>query len=124
MPKKLQTRRDIKCLVDKFYEQVVKDSLLGPIFNDVAKVDWDTHLPKMYNFWESILLGSSQYEGNPMEKHIQLSQKTPLSPAHFNRWLTLFYETVENNFEGEKAREAKIRAQSIAKIMEYKVNQN
>lgn len=124
MQKDIQNRQDIKVLVDRFYEKVVQDHLLGPVFNDVAQVDWEHHLPNMYNFWESILLGGQNYEGNPMQKHIQLSQKTSLTEDHFDMWLSLFFETVDTHFVGEKANEAKKRAESIASIMKFKVVQN
>lgn len=119
----LNSRADIQELVKSFYTKVVEDELLGYIFNDVAQVNWDHHLPRMYDFWESILFGTQNFEGNPMDKHIQLSKQTPLTPAHFERWLNLFFETVDENFEGAKATEAKNRARSIAGIMQYKVDQ-
>ncbi len=123
MLKDIQNRHDIENLVDRFYEKVTKNPLLGPIFNGVAKVDWNHHLPIMYNFWESLLLGGQAYEGNPMEKHIQLSKKVNLTEKHFQTWLSLFYETVDANFHGKKADEAKKRAESIAGIIKYKVKQ-
>jgi hypothetical protein len=38
----------------------------------------------------------------------------PVGKAHFDRWLELFLETVDENFSGPKAEEAKGRALSIA----------
>ena len=87
-----------------------KDELLGPVFNDVAQVDWTTHLPIMYRFWESMLLGAGSYQGAPFPKHAAL----PVQKDHFARWLALFVETVNANFAGPKAEEAKGRAASIA----------
>ncbi len=57
----------------------------------------------MYDFWGSVLLGTNAYKGNPMIKHIQLNEKTPLQVAHFQRWLRLWEETVNECFEGEIA---------------------
>ena len=37
--------RDVACLVNVFYDRVRDDRLLGPIIDDVAHVDWMTHLP-------------------------------------------------------------------------------
>ncbi|MGC1244127.1 MAG: group III truncated hemoglobin, partial [Chryseosolibacter sp.] len=54
-------REDIKLLVDSFYEKVQADALLAPVFNHV---DWPHHLPIMYNFWSSMLLGDQSYRGN------------------------------------------------------------
>ena len=109
--KPIENRQDIQLLVDGFYDKVRKDSLIGPIFNDVAKVDWDEHLPKLYNFWSDLLLGEDSYRGRPFPPHMQLN----LQPGHFERWLYLFVQTVDENFVGVKADEAKNRALRIAR---------
>src|SRR5688500_10404481 len=107
-------REDIKILVDRFYDKVKTDSLLGPVFSHVA---WQHHLPIMYNFWSSILLGDQSYRGNPLQKHLQLE----INKNHFSRWLTLSEETVDENFVGETADEVKKRAQAIAGIFQFKM---
>ena|SRR5688572_4361461 len=110
----IQTRNDIITLVNSFYDKVKMDALLGPVF---AHVDWPHHLPTMYDFWSSMLLGDQTYSGNPLQKHLSL----PIDSNHFNQWLLLFTKTVNENFEGEKAEEVKIRAQSIAKVFQFKM---
>ncbi len=109
--KPIATREEIKILVDSFYDKVKLDSLIGPIFNDTAKVNWDEHLPRLYNFWEDLLLGTNNYNGRPFPPHISLNLKM----EHFERWLQLFFITVDENFIGLKAEEAKSRALRIAK---------
>lgn len=121
--KKIENREDIKLLVDQFYQKARKDELLGPVFNDIAKVDWDSHLPVMYDFWESTLLGNPVYQGNPMTPHIALSKKVALTKTHFDRWMDIFFATLDAHFEGQKAEETKQRVQSIAAIMQHKINQ-
>jgi len=106
----IQSTADVKVLVDRFYEKVNRDSLLAPIFNDVAGVDWPSHLATLYAFWESMLFGSGTYQGAPFPKHSVL----PVEKAHFDRWLELFLATVDEHFSGPKAEEAKGRALSIA----------
>jgi hemoglobin len=106
----IKTPEDVRTLVDRFYAKVNRDDLLAPIFNEVAKVDWQTHLPQLYRFWETLLFGSGNYEGAPFPKHAVL----PLDLTHFERWLILFTATVDENFSGTKAEEAKGRAFSIA----------
>jgi hemoglobin len=96
--------------VDRFYGKVRYDALLGPIFNDVAKVDWPSHMATLYSFWETMLLGAGSYRGNAFAKHAVL----PVEKAHFDRWLELFLETVDESFAGAKAEEAKGRALSMA----------
>jgi hemoglobin len=113
---------DVKKLVDSFYQKVKADGLIGDIFNHVAEVDWEHHLPKMYSFWESILLSIEGYKGNPMQKHLQLNQKIPLTATHFDRWIALFEQTVDENFVGANANEAKLRAKSIAMVWQIKLN--
>jgi hemoglobin len=122
--KDLESRKDIELLVNSFYDKVREDEVIGYIFNDVAKVEWEHHLPVMYNFWEDIILQSRKYSGNPMNVHTGLNQKTSLKTEHFARWKKLFIETVNENFEGPNAEVARQRAVSIATIMQIKVQGN
>ena len=115
------TRKDIELLVDTFYEKVRDNGVLGFIFDEVAQVDWEEHLPKMYSFWASVLLGEHSFSGNPMQKHIALSQLTAMTDREFSEWLRLFAQTVDELFEGELADEAKIRAGNIARAMLYNI---
>lgn len=124
MKARITDRKHIELLVNTFYDRVKLHHVLGPIFNDMAKVDWNLHLPKMYNFWASILLGDQSYEGNPMTRHIQLSRSIPMAENEFNEWITLFTKTVDDLFEGEKAEEAKTRAANIARLMLHKIQSN
>ncbi|HEV7346788.1 group III truncated hemoglobin [Telluribacter sp.] len=119
----ITTRADVERLVDTFYNKVRADELIGPLFSEVARVNWDLHLPKMYDFWEGILFGTGQYRGRPMPPHFRLTQQHPLQAHHFERWLALFYQTADELFEGDKASEVKVRAQNIASIMEFRVGQ-
>ena len=73
MKKDIDNRADIIALVDTFYQNVALNKQIGPIFTDIAKVDWSHHLPKMYDFWESILFGKAIYKGNPMLSHFALN---------------------------------------------------
>ncbi len=114
MKNDITTPEDIRHLIDSFYMRVRADDKIGYIFNDIAKVDWAHHLPKMYMFWEFMLLGRDGYHGNPMEPHQKLIQKVKLTPEHFERWVQLFTETVDEHFEGLNAEEAKNKAKLIA----------
>ncbi|MCC3154915.1 group III truncated hemoglobin [Hymenobacter sp. BT770] len=116
----LSTEADIVKLVDTFYARVNEDALLRPVFNDVAQVDWATHLPTMYDFWSSVLLGTSRYKGRPFAKHFPL----PINSAHFQQWLALFNASVDELFAGPKATDAKARAQSIGAMFEHRMTPN
>jgi len=107
-------REDIVNLVNCFYDKVKSDQLLAPIF---SHVDWPHHLPVMYDFWSSMLLGDQRYNGNPLQKHLPLK----IVKSHFEQWLILFKETVDEKFEGNKAEEVKMRAQAIAGIFQIKM---
>src|SRR5437773_10341136 len=118
MKKDISNREDIQQLVNAFYEKVKRDELISYLFNDVAKVNWERHLPRMYDFWENIIFQTGSFTGNPMIAHVQLHQKSPLNKAHFAQWQRLFLATVDELFEGEKAELAKQRAISIATMMQ------
>jgi hemoglobin len=108
-------RTDIELLVNRFYEKVKDDALLGPVF---SHVDWPKHLPVMYQFWSSMMLDEQSYRGNPFQKHIHL----PIGTGHFEQWLSLFISTVDEIFAGEKAEEIKQRASSIATLFQHRLN--
>lgn len=120
----ITSQTEIKVLVDTFYNKVQQNKVLAPIFNDVAKINWDEHLPKMYSFWGSLLLQEHSYNGNPMKIHVELSKITPMSAEEFSEWINLFNQTVNELFEGATAEEAKTRAANIARLMQLKIDLN
>ena len=85
---------EIAELVRRFYGDVAQDELLGPVFEDVAQVDWSEHLPKLTAFWCRALLGEVGYAGNPYRAHSLVHARQPLTRAHFERWLMLFADTI------------------------------
>ena len=117
----ISSRKDIELLMHEFYEKVRKNETIGPIFNDVAKVNWAHHIPIICDFWETLLLDSASYRNNMMEVHFNLNRKTPLEEVHFQVWLKLFSETVDEQFSGSKAELAKKKARSIAALMQFKI---
>lgn len=108
---------DVKLLVNDFYGKVREDALLGPVFNDRIQDRWPQHLSKMYQFWETVLLGNHTYYGAPFPPHAKL----PVDSSHFNRWLQLFEATVDEHFSGEIAEEAKWRGRKMAAIFQTKI---
>ena len=121
MKKDIETRNDIECLVNCFYEKVKADDVIGYIFNHIAHVNWEKHIPIMYDFWENALFYTGSYTGNPMELHKHLHRLMPLTREHFAQWNKLFTATVDELFEGEKAHLAKQRAISISTVMQIKI---
>ncbi|WP_417360710.1 group III truncated hemoglobin [Galbibacter sp.] len=108
---------DIKRLVDVFYGKVRKDALLSPIFEEVIGDHWDTHLNKMYQFWQTVLLEEHTYYGSPFLPHIKL----PIKKQHFDQWLLLFNETLDTEFTGEVKEQASWRAQKMAEMFRMKL---
>lgn len=121
MKKDIESREDIIRLLKLFYAKVIKDETLGIIFTEIVPINWDHHIPLIANFWESILLDNHVYTGNPMLKHIDINKMYPLQKKHFDAWLGLFDETVDESFSGKAATMAKKRAHGIAGIMQIKI---
>lgn len=109
---------DIKFMVDRFYASVRKDALLGPVFEQRIGDKWPEHLEKMYRFWQTILFEEHTYHGSPFRPHATM----PIKDEHFDRWHVLFTETLDTYFEGEKAEEAKWRAEKMAGLFKAKLN--
>ena len=118
----IKDRQDIEYLVDTFYKKVLKDELISNFFTEVVVLDWELHIPIMYDFWESMVFGKAKYKGNPMLKHIELDRKRKLRPEHFERWLQLWEVTIAELFNGEKADEALSKARQIAGLMRLKID--
>lgn len=119
--KLLETREDIELLVNTFYDKIKKDEIIGFFFNDIAKVNWNEHLPKMYQFWETLLFGQVSYKGNPMAAHFPINEIKAMEKHHFDHWLKVWTATVEELFIGTKAEMAIYKAQNISQLMAYKM---
>ncbi|MBS1749513.1 MAG: group III truncated hemoglobin [Bacteroidetes bacterium] len=124
MKKDIKTRRDIELLVDRFYKNVRADHLLGPVFDDIAKVNWEKHLRVMYDFWDNTIFFSGTYSGNPMHLHQHLHERFSLNSTHFERWNELFDAVVDELYSGTNALLAKQRAASIAAVIKSKILPN
>ena len=115
--KEIEVLDDIKVLVDTFYAKVREDNLLKDIFDNIIKDRWPEHLEKMYRFWQTVLLGAHTYHGSPFVPHAKL----PVDRIHFDRWLELFYETVDEYFQGEKALRAKWQGDRMAEMFLFRI---
>jgi hemoglobin len=117
----LDSPAEIAEMVRRFYQDVAQDELLGPMFNDVARVDWSEHLPKLTAFWCRALLGIEGYQGNPFRAHADVSARSPFTMAHFERWLQLFHETVELGWAGPNADRALELAHRVAQVHSHQL---
>lgn len=108
----------VERLVHTFYGRIREDAVLGPIFEARLVGRWDRHLSKMVDFWSSIALRSGRYSGRPQVAH----QSLGLEPAHFDRWLGLFEETVRDICDGEATALFIDRAHRIADSLQIGLN--
>ena len=65
----LDSAEHIAAFVDAFYERVLADPQLAPIFLDTAGVDLAQHLPHIRAYWEKLILGREGYRRHTMNIH-------------------------------------------------------
>jgi len=119
MPKTdIRNRDDITLLVETFYSKIRIDNVLGPIFNAIIN-DWESHLTLLTDFWETQLFLKRKYYGNPVTAHQEVDDKMKhtATAEHFGLWLNLWFETLDELFEGEIAWIAKNRAQKMSTML-------
>ncbi|MFZ4797171.1 MAG: group III truncated hemoglobin [Bacteroidia bacterium] len=114
----IESNVDIEILVNSFYEKVKKDEQISHFFKHI---NWKTHMPTMYVFWENVLFYTGSYVGNPMLLHQSIHEHMPLSKIDFDQWIHLFNETIDENYEGKMAEAMKERANNISIIMQTKI---
>ena len=110
-------RDDLELLVRNFYRDAAMDDVLGPVFA-AAPINWNAHIATLTDFWAWQLLGEVGYEGHPLRAHEPVHARTPLSHAHYERWIELFVDTVDTSFAGPLADIAKLRGRKMAAAME------
>jgi len=118
----IQSREDVALLVRTFYGKIRRDAVLGPIFNAII-TDWEAHFGLLTDFWESQLFLKRTYPGNPVAVHQQVDAQAghSVTPEHFGLWLNLWFETLDEGFEGETAWIAKNRAQKMSTMLYLKI---
>ena len=120
--REIQTRRDINQLVRHFYAKVQADKELGPVFH-AHVADWDAHYERLTDFWEGQLLVRRRYVGNPLAVHQKVDATTDggISARHFGLWLNLWFEALDELFEGEVVGIAKNRARTMSTLIMLKI---
>jgi hemoglobin len=112
------TEETIRLLVETFYDRVLRDEELGPIFRRALAHRWNEHLAIMVDFWSSIALRTGRYQGKPHVAHRDLG----LREDHFGRWLALFEATARKVCEPHVADFFIDRAQRIADSLQIGLN--
>ncbi|HET9721376.1 MAG TPA: group III truncated hemoglobin [Solirubrobacteraceae bacterium] len=110
----IESREDCERLVREFYTRALTDPVIGFLFTDVAHLDLEAHVPRITSFWETILLGAQSYRGGAFAPHAALNAKVRLRGGHFERWVWLWAQTVDELFAGARAELAKHHARRVA----------
>lgn len=122
MKKDIESREDLVRLLNVFYQKAFEDELIGRFFTEVVPLDLTTHIPVIADFWESVVFGARGYRKNVMEVHRHIHELSAIKKEHLDRWVSLFTNTADELFEGERTMLIKQRARSIATLMDIKLN--
>ncbi len=96
------SRDEIARVVARFYAEVRRDPVLGPVFGaHIAAGGWPVHEEKINRFWANAILRERVYEGNPMQVHKAASD---VKVAHFAVWLGLFDQVLHEELDEQTAR--------------------
>ncbi|MEN8186830.1 MAG: group III truncated hemoglobin [Bacteroidota bacterium] len=124
MLKDIENRDDLYLVVSEFYKKLLADQGINYFFekfNDHKTLE--KHLSILVDFWDNVLFYSGTYAKNAMMPHLNLHKKEPFSEDHFKIWLGHFNNSVDENFSGTNAHNLKIRALSIATVMQIKIKE-
>ena len=121
MKNDISNRADITLLVNTFYERAKRNDRLAHFFGGAIDIDWEKHLPLMYDFWESVVFNTGSYSGNPVNVHKHVHGQHNIKAEDFQEWLRLFNSTVDDMFEGDNAALVKQRAASVATVLQLKI---
>lgn len=121
----IKNRNDLSQLVHSFYDKIRANDEIGPFFNETIQ-DWDEHLEKLTDFWENNLFSVRKYSGNPALVHVAVDQKFnhKINPNLFGLWLNLWFETLEELFEGENVETLKFRARKMGTVFMMAIYEN
>lgn len=115
------SRKDIHFIITEFYKKLIADEKMFSFFEEIVKSNHlDDHIDTITDFWEDILLYTSNYSSNVMQKHLDFDKKIKFTKEHFTNWLNYLTVTIDDNYEGQNAQNMKYRASSIAMVMQVK----
>ena len=117
MPPSLNDLReqDLHGLLVTFYATVERDPLLAPYF---AVVDMPAHIPRIADFWSTILFHTGRYSDNAFRPHLEMPG---LTAEHFARWVATLETTVDARFAGPLATQMKELGHRIAYSMQLRL---
>ena len=106
---------DLHDLLVAFYDTVAGEPLLAPYF---AVVDMQAHMPRIVDFWSTLLYHTGRYSGNAFRPHLEMPG---LTGEHFARWLAVLERTVDARFAGPVAERMKAMGHRIAYSMQVRL---
>ncbi|AOW17219.1 hypothetical protein LPB03_06955 [Polaribacter vadi] len=119
----ISSRKDIKQIMTKFYDFLLADKTMMPFFEEIVQENQlEHHLEIITDFWNDILFDTNDYQQNVMQKHLQKNAFIHFKKEHFTSWVSYFFKTIDASFTGENSEKMKARAQSIATVMQLKMN--
>ena len=98
------TPAQIDDVVAQFYARIRADAELGPVFFASITEDadrWAAHEEKIARFWRNAILFEREYHGSPQQIH---SMRPMIKPAHFEIWLGLFDEVLNDVLPADLAK--------------------
>ncbi|MDQ1164129.1 group III truncated hemoglobin [Flavobacterium sp. SORGH_AS_0622] len=118
MKKQIENRADIEFLVHQFYDKIRADQEIGFYFNKMI-TDWDAHLEKLTDFWETNLFAVRKYKGNPHAVHNEVDAHFDenITANEFGIWLNHWALTLDEHFEGENVETLKRRARKMSTFL-------
>ena len=119
----ISSRNDIKQIITEFYNLLLVDEKIVPFFKDViAENQLEHHLESITDFWNDIIFDTNTYQKNVMQKHLHKNSFVKFNKEHFTIWISYFFETINAFYSGNNSERMKSRAQSIATVMQLKMN--
>jgi len=97
----LDNPQNIDVFIASFYDKLLSDDVMAPLFLRDAGIVVATHLPTISLYWQKMLWGDKQYATNMMNKHRAVHAKTGFTADHYHRWLDYFEQTATGSFAGE-----------------------
>ena len=91
------------------------EPLLAPYFADL---DMAEHIPRIADFWSTMLFHTGRYAGNAFRPHAAMPG---LSAERFERWLAVLEATVDERFAGPAAEQMKALGHRVAYSMQIRL---
>lgn len=117
MMKDIISTKDIKLMIDAFYLKVHENKELSSILKKLAKKKWNFKKDILYVFWEKLLFGEGGYEGDPFKNNIPIL----IDEKDFEKFVSIFNETIDELFEGDYTESAKARILAISNLFQGKL---